>query len=65
MTYDEFVSLAETQTLRVRCPDGEMRTIYGYNKDIGDVLVAGWNGDVWIDASRPTDCSVEFDPLPA
>lgn len=65
MTYDEFMSLAETQTLLVRCPDGEMRTIWGYNKDTGDVLISGWDGAVWVDASRPMACGVEFDPLPA
>ena len=48
----------------VRCPDGRDRHIWGHNPDTGDVFVADWFGDVWLDAHDPARVAVEFDPDP-
>lgn len=42
------------------CPDGISRTVWGYNGNTGDLFVAGWSKDVWMDCSDGT-LRAEFD----
>jgi len=38
----------------VMCPDGLRRKLWGYNGTTGDLFVAGWLGDVWMNCSDGT-----------
>lgn len=61
MTYNEFVKDVGHGCMSVWCPDGIERAVWGYNKTTGDVSVAGWNGDVFINASNPNKVGVDFE----
>lgn len=40
--------------LAIVCPDGVRREIWGYNGSTGDLFVAGWSGDVFMNCSDGT-----------
>jgi len=44
----------------VRCPDGIERVLWGANRQTGDLCIAGWPGDAWMDCSSGA-LHVEFD----
>ena len=61
MNYQEaFAKLDAGQSLEVTCPDGIVRSLWGYNPNTGDLFIQGWPGDVWMDCSDGT-LRAEFD----
>lgn len=48
---DALRALSQGETLSIQCPDGKARTLWGYNGATGDLFVAGWPGNVWMDCS--------------
>jgi hypothetical protein len=49
---------------QVQCPDGRPRTLWGYNGATGDLFLAGWQGDAWMDCSDGTLRVAFVEPLP-
>ena len=49
------------QRYQVRCPDGQMRVLWGYCGPTGDLFVWGWPGNVWMDC-RDGTLRAEFEP---
>ncbi len=58
---EALAALDSGERLSVVCPDGNTRTVYAYNPHTGDLLVAGWPGDVWMDC-RDGTLRAEFEP---
>ena len=55
MTYGQCLAkLDNGERLSVKCPDGIARQIWGYNPATGDLFVAGWTRNVWMDCSDGT-----------
>lgn len=61
MPYEEAFELLDFGiALKVICPDGKTRKVWGCNKATGDLFVLGWRGNVWMDCIDGT-LRAEFD----
>jgi hypothetical protein len=58
---DALAHLDAGGTMVVRCPDGQERTLWGYNKTTGDLFVTDWPGNVWMRRRSDGQLAADFD----
>lgn len=55
MSYRQALAkLDNGEHLSIKCPDGVVRRVWGYNAATGDLFVLGWARNVWMDCSDGT-----------